>query len=100
MAQRSDLQDLLETFGAAGVYFQPPPGVQMEYPAIVYRRNDIYSEAADNFPYVKIRRYSVTLIDRDPDSTIINKISALPRCTYDRFFVAGNLNHDVFNLYY
>lgn len=82
------------------VYFQAPPNNQMVYPCIVYKRDDMLSEHADNAPYTLNVRYQVTCIDRNPDSLVPGKLGRLPLCGYDRNFVADNLHHDVFNLYY
>jgi len=100
--KRLDLQALLESLvGPSGkVYFQPPESMQMQYPCIVYQRYNALSEFADGLPYIHNKRYQVTVIDSDPDSPIPDKIATLPMCTYNRFFVVTNLNHDVFNLYY
>lgn len=101
MGQRSDLQILLQDLlGSDQVYFQPPTNVQMKYPCIVYRRNDHNSLFANNSLYRGNLRYQVTVIDRDPDSVVPRKIQELPMCSYNRFFVADGLNHDVFNLYF
>lgn len=103
MAQRPrlDLQTVLEAvLGSENVYFQPPPALQMQYPCIVYRRDDALTEFADNIPYSHTKRYQVTVIDRNPDSLIPDKVAALPLCRFDRAFAANNLNHDVYNLYY
>src|SRR5262245_4638218 len=102
MGQRSELQTLLETIlGSDNVYFQAPPDNQMEYPAIVYRRDDINAKFADNSPYRLTRRYLVTLIGRNPDNdTVLDQIASLPLCSFNRFFAADNLNHDVFILYF
>lgn len=101
MAPRLELQALLvELLGSDHVYFQPPPTVQMQFPAIVYSRNLIRIEHADNKPYTHKRRYLVTVIDRDPDSEIPGKVAELPTCSYDRFYTADGLNHDVFNLFF
>jgi len=99
MGQRLQLQSLLEGF-SEHVYFQPPSNVQMQYPCIVYERDTTDTEFADNVPYRHTKRYQVTVIDLDPDSAIPDKIAALPSCRHERFFVANNLNHDVFNLYF
>lgn len=101
MAARLDLQAELEALlGTGNVYFQPPDTIQMQYPAIVYQRYISKTEFADNSPYQVHQRYQVTVIDKDPDSPIPDKVAALPMCIKNRFFVANNLNHDVFNLYY
>lgn len=85
---------------APNVYFQPPPNVQMEYPAIVYARDYVQVLHADNLPHQKEKRYLVTVMDRDPDSDIPDKVGRLPKCTYDRFYAADGLNHDVFRLFF
>lgn len=101
MGQRLELQDLLETIlGSRHVYFQPPANVQMEYPAIVYARDDLATQFADNHPYRFTQRYSVTIIDRNPDSVIPTKVAILPMCIFNRRFTADNLNHDVYTLYF
>ena len=101
MGQRLDLQAILEALlGSGNVYFQPPATVQMQYPSIVYRRDDIDTEFAGNQPYRLTKRYQVTVISRDPDSIIPGKVAELPTCTFDRFYVADQLNHDVFKLYF
>ena len=97
MASRTDLQTLLETICPV-VYFQPPPDHEMVYPCIVYSRSDINTEFADDLPYKHTKRYSITVIDPDPDSTIPDDISMLPRCTFDRAFKSDQLNHDVFTI--
>jgi len=101
MGQRLALQSLLEVIlGSRNVYFQPPANVEMQYPCIVYARDTTVTKFADNNPYRYTKRYMVTVIDRDPDSLIPDKVAALPMCIFNRFFPADNLNHDVFNLYF
>lgn len=101
MAHRLELQELLVSVsGIDNVYFQPPPTVQMVYPCIVYRRDYELTNHADDLPYKQMKRYIVTVIDRDPDSAIPDKISGLPLCVYDRFYTADNLNHDVYKLFF
>jgi len=101
MAQRLELQALLVSLlGSNNVYFQPPPSVKMQYPCIVYNRDDIDSIFADNGAYRLKTRYQVMVIDTNPDSDIHTKVGTLPLCSYDRFFTADNLNHDVYNLFF
>lgn len=101
MASREELQTLLENLlGSNSVYFQPPSTVTMTYPAIVYERNTAQTKFADNNPYSSVVRYTVTLIDKNPDSSVLAKIMLLPMCTMNRHFTSNNLNHDVFDLYY
>lgn len=91
---------LTDILGADRVYFQPPPTVQLEYPCIIYERDRRRVFHADNRPYAHKKGYRVTVIDRNPDSDIPEKIADLPLCSFDRFFAADNLNHDVYNLYF
>ena len=101
MAQRLELQALLVSISELdNVYFQPPPSVIMKYPCIVYRRDYELVNHADDIRYKHMKRYLVTVIDRDPDSGILDKIAELPMCTYDRFYTADNLNHDVYKLFF
>lgn len=97
---RDELHELLcEVLGSRNVYFQPPEGMKMKYPAIVYRRNDKRAVHADNLPYMVGDVYDLTVIDEDPDSEIVTRVARLPRCRYDRFYTADELNHDVFTIY-
>lgn len=101
MAQRLELHEILiNLLGSNNVYFQPPPSLSMNYPCIVYKRDDVNTEYADNKSYKNKKRYQITVIDANPDSLIPESVEKLPMCSYDRFFSADNLNHDVFNLYF
>jgi hypothetical protein len=101
MGQRLQLHDILKNvLGSSNVYFQPPVNLKMAYPCIVYQRDDARTEHADNLPYSFTQRYQVTLIDPKVDSEVYPKLTALPLCSYQRFYTADNLNHDVFVLYY
>lgn len=96
-----ELQTLLETvLGSNNVYFQPPESIKLLYPCIVYKLDKIDSTFADDQAYSHTKRYSVTIIDKSPDSLIVNKLLALPKCSLDRCFSADNLNHYNFNLHY
>lgn len=96
---RDDLHEILEK-ACDNVYFQPPAELEMEFPAIVYQRDPASAQYADNVPYRYTKRYQITVIDRDPDSPIPDVIGLMPMCTHNRFFVANNLNHDVFTLFF
>jgi hypothetical protein len=98
---RLELQTALEAIlGTENVYFQPPPNVQMVYPAIVYHRDFRTNQFADNGPYLGTFRYQVTVIDPDPDSLITEKVAEMPLATYVRFFNTDKLNHDIFDVYF
>ena len=101
MGARLDLHDLLVSIlGSSNVYFQPPATVQMKYPCIVYRRNDINSQYADDQNYNAQIEYLVTVIEANPDSLLVMKMLSIPMCRFDRYYTADNLNHDVYRIYY
>lgn len=97
---RLELQDLLETLGAQKVYFQPPNELKMLYPCIRYERDSMDTRYADNRPLHIDIRYTITVMDRDPDSAIPGRVALLPTCSFNRFYAVDNLNHDVFTLYF
>ena len=99
MGQRLQLHQLLETF-AENVYFQPPTNVKLQYPCIIYHRDFAKTEFADNKPHRFTMRYSVMVVDKDPDSVIPAKVAAMPMSLFNRFFTADNLNHDVYTVYF
>mgnify|MGYP006897790680 CR=1 FL=1 len=101
MGTRLELQNLLENIiESRNVYYQPPESVKINYPAIVYSREDIDNVFADDIVYTQNHTYQLTVIDPNPDSEIVNKISKLPMCRFNRHFKSDNLNHDVFILNY
>lgn len=101
MGSRLDLQNLLEfILGSRNVYYQPPESVKIKYPAIIYRRNDIDNNFADDIVYMQNHTYQIIVIDVDPDSEIVDRVSKLPMCRYDRHYTSDNLNHDIFILNY
>lgn len=101
MHNRIDLHEYLcDILGSRNVYYQPPATIRMSYPAIVYERSDIPIKPADDFVYAQFHKYTVTVIDKNPDSDIVERLSMVPKCSFNRHYTADNLNHDVFTLYY
>ena len=100
MKTRLELQSVLEgILGSKNVYFQPPTGLSMKYPAIVYSRNRIDNRHANNGVYHQNNSYQVIVIDKNPDTAFLVPLLGLPYCSFDRFYTADNLNHWVFTLY-
>mgnify|MGYP004623699063 FL=1 len=101
MGTRLDLHEIFcSTLGSRNVYFQPPETIKMNYPCIVYERASNDTRFADNRPYKSIRRYTVTIIDKNPDSQLPDKLGELPLCRLNRVYTADNLNHYVFDIYF
>lgn len=83
------------------VYFQPPSTVQMDYPCIRYIRDDIHTKYADDIRYFNKDRYTLIVIDPNPDSQIPDLLlSNFPMIGFDRQYSADNLNHFVLSLYF
>ena len=100
-SNRLKLHDkLVEALGSRNVYFQPPKNIQMKYPAIVYSLSDIDTRHANDSIYLMRHAYDVTVIDKDPDSEIPDRIAHFPLCRFSRKFESDNLHHAVFKIYY
>lgn len=85
----------------AHVYFQPPESAKLSYPCIIYERNSGEIKRADNISYDYTYSYEVKVIDKNPDSQIVDAMFAeFKMIRYNRHFVSDNLNHDVFIVYY
>lgn len=101
MRHRLELHEILcGVLGSRHAYYQPPENLRMEYPAIVYSRNDIENTFAENSVYKQDHQYQIIVIDKDPDSEIVSAVSRLPMCRFNRHYESENLNHDVFTIYY
>lgn len=101
MEGRLELHEkLVEILGSRNVYFQSPESMKLQYPAIVYTRSDIRNTFANNEVYKQSHFYELTVIDYDPDSEIVSKVSKLPGIRFNRHFAKDNLNHTTFTIYY
>ncbi len=98
---RFDLHQKLLDVSGLPCYFQPPEDQRMDYPCIVYEKDSSSIKHADNMKYSRMKRYSLKLIHRDPDY-------AMPDILLDSFqyisegtrYIADNLYHDPFTLYF
>lgn len=100
MIERLELHEkLCEILGSSNVYFQPPESVKLVYPAIVYSLREIRKFHANNRGYILVPSYEAILIDKNPDSDYIASILELPYASFDRSYVADNLNHFVFTIH-
>lgn len=84
---------------APAVYFQPPPTVQMVYPAIRYKKDGGRIRHADNGSYHLHQKYLLTIIDPDPDSLIPNEVMKLSGVAYVNDYTANGLHHTVLSVY-
>lgn len=92
--------NITEPDGDTHVYFDPPMGLKMKYPAIRYKRKKLNKVYANNIAYMLRTPYEVIVIDKNPDSEYVSKLLELPYCEHDRHYTADNLHHDVFTIYH
>ena len=102
-----ELEDLLASDvatmpdGTLAIVFQPPETIKLKYPCVIYEIDDRSFRHADDRTYQLRPRYSVLVIDPDPDSQIANKIQMhFPMCRPERRYTSDNLYHDSLTLYY
>lgn len=102
MNDRKTLHELLsKVLGSNNVYFQPPEKYMMKYPCIVYELDRIQTKKASNRLYKTNRKYTATIIDKNPDSVLPDAmLEFLPLCSHSRTFKSENLYHYVFTIYY
>lgn len=102
MASIQKLQSELEfILGTEEVYFQPPESIKMSYPCIEYEFDGYHTVRANNHLYLTMPRYSLTVIDKNPESDIHFKImNHFQYCSFDREYKADNLYHQVLSLYF
>lgn len=86
--------------GSSNTYFEPGEDAHMEYPCMVYERDDTSLFHADNLVYDWAQRYQVTYIAQNPDSDVYNKLVNYPLSKFQRHFATSGLNHDVFVIYH
>lgn len=103
MKTRTEFQHALEAaLGSPYVYYQPPEGFETHKGnRIIYSREEIDFDNADNKKYIGHSKYSVTLVSKDPDWSLVEDILHMFQyCGHDRHYVSNNLNHDVYIIYY
>lgn len=92
--------ELLSILQTNNVYFQPPESFKMNYPAIVYTRADVENKHADDSVYDQTVKYKVIIIDKNPDSSIVERMLVFKYAIFDRHYAVNGLNHDMFTVSY
>lgn len=102
MAKRLMLhEELCELLGSRNVYYQSPESVKMSYDAIRYELGGKDLKRANDRIYNSTNRYEGVVITRDPDTTLPDKIlNHFEMCSLGRPYIADNLNHYPFTIYY
>lgn len=101
MGRRLQLQTVLDSIeGPTKVHYQPPANVRLTYPCILYTLSNELSRHANNNLYMNKKRYTITVIDANPDSLIPDEILRLPLSSFSRRFMNDGLYHTVYDVYY
>lgn len=107
MRTRLELQTVLEGVlsrfipnATRRVWFQSPGKEKLVFPCILYVRSGEWVRRANDHKYVGKKEYTITVIDKDPDSGIPDAIGELQYCMFDHFYAEDNLNHWVFSIYF
>lgn len=98
---RTDFQTLLEsTLGHRRVYFQAPEATRLQPPYVVYDRESVDSDHADDIRYRSKIRYNVQLISNKADDPAWEQLHNLPYSSFDRHYISEQLHHDIFTIYF
>ena len=102
LPHREELSSKLRTIlGNKNTYFQPPENIKMSYPCAVYSMDSVLQYYANNQVYMYDRRYMITFISHDPDNLYYEgMIEQFDHVEFDRRYIADNLYHDVFIVYF
>ena len=102
MADRLKLhEELCMILGTRNAYFQPPASVSMKYDAIRYGLSGKDLKRANNRIYRNTNCYEGVVITKNPDTTIPDDmLNHFEMISFGRPYVADNLNHYPFTLYY
>lgn len=99
--RRNELDQILRSLiGNDNVYFQPPTGLKIKYPCIIYKLDATSDRHANDGVYGRLYRYNLTYITKDPDDPMSDKLDDLSYCRFIRCFSSDNLNHFVYTIYH
>lgn len=83
------------------VEFQPPPSYKLRYPVLVFEQSNGKTRFASNYPYTFTKKYNLTYITRNSDDSNVELIAThFMMIVMDRAYVADNLYHYAYTLYY
>lgn len=100
MGKRLELHNKLVKY-VPNVYYQPPSNIRIVYPCIVYAKSDKQIRYGNDSLYLTKQEYSLTLIEREPDTGVADIIEAtMPYCSIGQYYITDNLNHTTLKLYY
>lgn len=98
--RRLKLATKLEEF-CSNCYYQPPSNVTMKYPCIIYSKEAPLQSKANNFNYVSVDKYSLTIVELKVDTGVAEKIrDAFKTAKITQKYIVDRLYHTKIELYY
>lgn len=82
------------------VYGVEPTNTSMVFPAVRFEKSDEEVVYADNLPYDITDAYLVTVIEDDPNTPVAKLVRQLPWCAFDRYYVAEQLHHTTYKIFF
>lgn len=100
--KRQELQQIFEDLlHNRNVYFQPPETMKLNYPCIIYFKNPPSTAYANDKVFKYNQSYTVTYVDKDPDSEIPYTIlTTLRYSRIDSYYRSDGLNHTKLTIFY
>ena len=101
MGSRDELYEILHgLLPYVHVYLQPP--TRLVYPCLLVKKSTYDTNYSNDEIYKKLTLYTLTLIGMDADDaeTYSEALLTLRYCSHERQYIADNLYHDVFDLYF
>ena len=97
---RTDVHEILTKL-CDNVYYQPPSNIQLTYPCIIYRKTGVVDLKAGNTLFHRYTVYTLTLIDRNPDTTLIEEVEKhFPHTQQTQPYSIDNLHHQTLIIHY
>ena len=106
MRDRLDLQkrlkSILAPLGIKNFYFEPPSSIKMTYPCCVLNREGLDAKKADDKAHITTWRYNFSLIAKDDDILVktVAPLLELPYCSLSQTYMADDLHHYSFTIYF
>ena len=99
--KRLELSAILRTIlGSANVYFQPPGGIVLKYPCIIYALDTLNTLRADNRNYTITPTYEIKVISADPDTLLPQRLlEDILTCRFHRTYTEDGMHHYILSAY-
>lgn len=94
-------EELCSLLGSRQCYFNPPMGLKLKYPCIVYNPRRPSTLKADNSTYHRRDHYIITTMALDPDNDLADRIADhFPYAEIENYSTYDNICHALIDLYY